>query len=663
MGHHGLTLALIVLLGAALRFVALGAIPPGLYHDEAYNGLDALRVLSGARPIFFEANNGREPLFIYLVAGSVALLGPTPIAIRVVSAIVGTLTVLAAYGMAAEWFHRRVGLLTAAVTTISVWPINLSRVGFRAVTMPLLVALVLWGLGRARRTRRLRPMFVSGVLYGLLFYSYLAARITPVALLAGGIYLLATRRWPWTGRQTIVFVVTAFLVALPLLGYMAFHADLVLVRSYQVSIFNPAINGGDLLGTLVRHAGRTLLAFTTRGDFIPRHNVPLRPVFDPLMAVAFLAGLLFALRRFGESPCGLALIWVAVMLLPTVLAEDAPHFLRGVGVLPVLFVVPAVGLDAGWRWLSERIATPTASAVLVLLFATSLGWTVRDYFVRHGHSDAAYYQFETGAVELAAEANRFLGTGWDGSGIAARQGPPIPGRHVYIADRLWEGWAAIGYLVPRSAAVTVFQSAMTPPARRATDVLIFLWPFEAELSYLHLLPRDSLISVREGAWEQGDLEPEPRLLYAVFRATVGATGPGNADARFLAEGEPGTGPQIALTGYELSRRDDQHLLVRLFWQALAGVSRDYTVFVHVVGPEGLIAQDDAQPTRGYYPTSHWRPGDRVVDEHLIELPRDVSQGEARIVVGLYWLETLTRLAVVDQNGQPVADSVTLAWGE
>jgi len=41
----------------------------------------------------------------------------------------------------------------------------------------------------------------------------------------------------------------------------------------------------------------------------------------------------------------------------------------------------------------------------------------------------------------------------------------------------------------------------------------------------------------------------------------------------------------------------------------------------------------------------------------------VSPGEARIVVGLYWLETLTRLAVVDQAGRPVADSLTLAWEE
>ncbi len=39
------------------------------------------------------------------------------------------------------------------------------------------------------------------------------------------------------------------------------------------------------------------------------------------------------------------LIWIPVMLLPTILAEDSPHFLRAVGVLPVALIVPAIGLE------------------------------------------------------------------------------------------------------------------------------------------------------------------------------------------------------------------------------------------------------------------------------------------------------------------------------
>lgn len=81
--HVGLiALCGITVLAAVLRLVAIDHLPPGLYHDEAFNGLDTLSVLRGQTPIFFPANNGREPLFIYLLAIAVAVLGRTPGALR-----------------------------------------------------------------------------------------------------------------------------------------------------------------------------------------------------------------------------------------------------------------------------------------------------------------------------------------------------------------------------------------------------------------------------------------------------------------------------------------------------------------------------------------------------------------------------------------------------
>ena len=80
-------MVLVLLVAAALRVVAVGEVPPGLYHDEAYNGLDALNVLDGDLSIYFSANNGREPLFIYLMAGTVALFGRTALGVRAAAAL------------------------------------------------------------------------------------------------------------------------------------------------------------------------------------------------------------------------------------------------------------------------------------------------------------------------------------------------------------------------------------------------------------------------------------------------------------------------------------------------------------------------------------------------------------------------------------------------
>ena len=90
----------------ALRFYRLGETPFGLYRDEAYNGLDALTVLAGQRPLFFTANNGREPAYIYLTAIFLSLGGQTALAVRLGAAVVGTLTTWITYQMAKTWFRK-----------------------------------------------------------------------------------------------------------------------------------------------------------------------------------------------------------------------------------------------------------------------------------------------------------------------------------------------------------------------------------------------------------------------------------------------------------------------------------------------------------------------------------------------------------------------------
>ena len=107
---------LIGLTAVFLRFYQLGTLPPGLYRDEAFNGLDAVRVLHGEHPLFFPANNGREPTYIYLVAAAIGLLGQTAVAVRLPAAVIGSLTTWVVYKLADSWFGRGVGLLTGSLS-------------------------------------------------------------------------------------------------------------------------------------------------------------------------------------------------------------------------------------------------------------------------------------------------------------------------------------------------------------------------------------------------------------------------------------------------------------------------------------------------------------------------------------------------------------------
>jgi 4-amino-4-deoxy-L-arabinose transferase-like glycosyltransferase len=642
-------LLVITALAAVLRFYALGQLPPGLYHDEAYNGLDALRVIGGLRTVFFETNNGREPLFIYLVALSIQCLGRSPVAIRVVAALLGTLTIPATYWMARELLGRREALWSALITAITVWHLNLSRVGFRAVSLPLLTALFLWFFARGLHTRNRLDFGLGGLWLGLAVYSYLPARFAPLPFLMLVLYWL-WRRQPIEWRGLLAFFLVALIVASPLLVYAAQHLQTFLGRSAQVSVLNPAINQGNLVGTLIRHIVKTLGMFNWRGDFIPRHNVPYRPVFDPIIGLLFLAGLALSVQRAArQQEYALLCIYFAIMLVPTVLAEDAPHFLRAVGVLPVLFVFPGVALTALGDHLRRRTPSQAVAIVLALLMGLSLCFTVNGYFVQHARSDAAYYNFESGTVELAADINHFIGMGWtEESEWRVPQGLPNAQRLVYVDSRLWRDWASLRFLVPTTASLQVL-GENTQPSMSTQEVRIVLWPFEEQHRYLHLLPKERLISVQEGPLERGDLEEQARLLCVTYEASK----PKNVPLNIAAQFEQG----IQLLGYQIQPVDKgTHL--RLFWRAVGSLDADYTVFVHWDRNGQRLAQSDTYPAQGYYPTHLWREGDIVADDHLLAAEMLPSSQDS-LAVGLYQLQTMQRLQVIDGTGVAVADTVTL----
>ncbi len=100
--------------------------------------------------------------------------------------------------------------------------------------------------------------------------------------------------------------------------------------------------------------------------------------------------------------------------------------------------------------------------------------------------------------------------------------------------------------------------------------------------------------------------------------------------------------------------------VSLEWQALRPLSESYTVFVHVVGPDGrLYGQVDYWPVEGTRLTTSWLPGEIIRDPYTVRLAADAPPGAYTVHVGLYLLETLERLPVFNAEGAPVDDKFVL----
>ncbi len=647
---------LLLLLGAGLRFAAWGDVPPGLYHDEAFNGLDALGVLQGHFPLYFAANNGREPLFLYLIAAAVGLLGRTPLAVRLPAFFVGFLTLAATYDLARVLFSRRVGRWALAVLAVTFWHIHLSRMGFRAVLLPLFTALFLAQAVRGVKTGRTRHWVAAGAFYGGMWYTYMAARFTPVALGTVLAFVLWSRRREslahWRG--VALFCAAALLVLLPLGIYALQYPEIVLARTGQVTIFSPVINNGDFWGTLARHTWNTVAMFFIQGDRIWRHNLAWRPVWDPALGLAFVIGLGVVLgsivgprkrerqiaKRAGSLALVLIVLWTGVMMLPTLLAEDAPHFLRGVGVLPTAVLFPALGL----AWVEAQVAgrelrisahvSPivrrTLRAIPAFLLLTGLIFTVRDYFFVYARAPLAYHWLEGGAVELAGALNAARGAGWNGTQMLHG---PDNGRVLFVDRGLWDSWEALPFLIPEER--VEFLPVMDPPA--LTEGLTFaVWPYrDWQADVFPLIARPAYLSARAGPQAQGDKDPEPFMAALLITADVRPDVPESLASFGAEEGE-------ILLRAALVRAGGDGALVRLWWDCLAPLDADFTVFVHYLRDGELLLQHDMQPGMGQLPTSIWQVGDLVLDEHpLPGLTPDPVRDTLR--VGMYRSDTVEPL--------------------
>jgi hypothetical protein len=117
------------------------------------------------------------------------------------------------------------------------------------------------------------------------------------------------------------------------------------------------------------------------------------------------------------------------------------------------------------------------------------------------------------------------------------------------------------------------------------------------------------------------------------------------------------GDQVTLLGYDVSPeavQPGQSLDLTLYWQTRREMTKDYTVFTHLVAADGrIVAQQDNQPVEGRYPTSIWDTGEIVVDQYHLSIAPDAPGGEYHLEVGMYLLSTLERLKVVsgDEEGQ------------
>ena len=654
---------LILVIAAFFRLWQIGSTPPGLFGDEAVNGLDALDVLAGRGQVFFPANYGREGLHMFIIAAFFRLLDVTPLAIRLPSVLAGILTALVTYWLGRELFtfadedlKPTVPLLAALWLATAYWHVHFSRFGIRGVFTPLCGALAFAAFWRGvnqegdRKGSPLLWFLLSGVFLGLSVHFYTASRLYPIFL---GLFLLVQaaiarwkqgetevsllRRffWPIVGLYAVAAAVFA-----PLGWYFLTHPGSFAQRASTVIGFG---SGESPWGRIARAIVGNVAQFFLpgRGDAAWFYNLSGRSLLEPVTAVLALLGLVICLCRWRRAPYLFLLLWWPVMMLPAFLAVDRfPTAPRVLGVMPGLYFFPAIAVGTMVQWVRER-ARPARwrQALIVFLLVIPLMvaavWTARDYFAVWAPSAEAYEAFDGEVVDAA----RWL-----------RENPqPWP---VYLSAEfyrhgsfvlLYNRVATTEVFSHRDAALRWFDGSaalpLPPPGVEATYIFTGIaHPDEDQLA--RYLPQRQLI--------HQSLDPSGSSSVTVYRAGYRERAQYAIDA-VMTDG-------VSLTGYDVDgeARPGQPLRVALHWHFAAQQRENvagYRVWFDLVDEDGRWwpAADDVLA----YRPLEWDIGSRAVSWHALGLPGDAPLGAYRLAV---------RLAD-GKSGAPVGDSAMLSSSE
>ena len=702
----GAILLALALAVALLRFRQLSILPPDLHPDEGAHGLDALQVLQGKHAVFFPRHNGREGMVVYGVAFAISLLGRTVLALRLPTALASAGTVFAVFwlggllfgrdrdGRPTPWRGFLIGGAAAGLLAVSLSQTILGRTAYRGNYLPLLLALVFallwWGWGQ----KRWWIFALAGLCTGLLPYTYLAARATPLLFIAFGLSFLPNMaKWRIDGagteagtspsrssfpvalllddplRQRLpligIFLGVAGLVAAPILAYFVLNPGDFLYRSDQVWVFGTVQGAGDSLKALLLNTWEHLLAFGIHGDANWRYNFPSRPMLNPLEASFFWFGAVMAAWNWKRLPAyRLLLLWTGVLLLPAVLADYSPHFLRMIGAAPAVYLLAALGIWEAFRLLQasssrlpqlRKLTSPDREfTVPVLAGAIALCLILFQGIVTF----RTVYQEWANAPEIRIVPDNMLGEA--GELLRAQ---PLELDTVYLVPGFsWSDESFVNehnfrylfqaYIVTMEAPDLAqrIESLLTA-VREVSSVKVLEWNSSNPLIEDDALPLDFLLRkygrysgteqytdfrvhsytdiIRDRPWTFYDyLEP----LSVRYDGPISLHGfaLGQGARQLSAAGMTGLDPGSTVWGV-------------LQWQTATGLEDDYAISIRLYSDEGTaVFQEDIvlwNPAN-HTPTSHWPSQEAVDSLFRLDLPAELPPGDYQLRLVVYNSETL-----------------------
>ncbi|MDO8689522.1 MAG: hypothetical protein Q7R39_05850, partial [Dehalococcoidia bacterium] len=591
-------------------------------------------------------------------------------------------TVALAYRFSREIFRncgkqasRWAPLVSAFLLASSFWHITLSRIGLRAISLPMLMLAAYLLFWRGYTTGKNRYYAASGAVLGLTLYTYIASRLAPLALvifLLGGIFW--RRAMPRaSGKGLALMGLALAAVAAPLAAYAVERPLIFWGRVASVSTLDTTAPSTWESFT------RTLGMFFVQGNYLDTTFDPgARPVFDWPMGATFLAGLVLSLavlwvyRCRAPGPgwliplrpevCLFCLVWLSVMIVPSIFSYPAPHFLRTVGAAPVVYIFPAMAVGLALRGLSRissRFRKRLGYLTLTVLVLASGANNLWDY-ARLATSDWYYYELDSDIYEMAL----YIKERTSSSNVAIFGDTQL--MRYGTVRALTSGSAAFSFdsasaaPFPPSEAEYLFLSKDAP----SRDFGRYLPPGPASFSLNDSRGKETVAGYRtdgEEALEYNRTTPSAPLYWANRPPSE----PNQSES-------PSVAGQIVLRGYGVaySQSSDpaqtgelqpgQRFRVILAWEALQKPSQSYQISVKAFDGSGKgWAQSDSATGGGRYTTDKWTPGEWVYDMYDLTLDPAAPSGEYHLEVTAYDTNSLHVFPILSDSGRTLSQHYIL----
>ena len=657
-----LILLLIILAVAALfRFWKIDTVPAGLHYDEAIDLRQGLRILSGDLFLYTEEGWGREGLYYYLVATSLAFISDNVVAIRAIVALCSLGVAISSYLLARRFVDTLTAWLTLAWFAVIYWSVFASRFAVRGITLPLLLGLsalsfwISWDSDEQKQWPMIITWSIPGLFLGLSMYTYQPARFFPGLFVLFAAYLWLVhrddfmKRW----RGLLIAALVSILVSLPLVYLLISNPELESGREWTIAPLLEFLKGHPSL--LIHNLVDTAKMFTSSGDPLLADNIPGRPIFMPRWtSIFFYGGLAVALVRWKKPPMTFIILWLLFSMLPTIVTTSAPNYNRLIGALFPITFLAALPVTVATRAIRQKWGrwpayVPLALAVIAL-GATAL-YTWQDYFTEwpQTREDKFNIQFNVVIEEMADQ----LESQSDTTSVLINS-RNIEDSHPYILS------ATIDQLETQVRWIDTAQAVVRPEGIEKAAIYLAedRWISEHLSGFLSLTLEPIDTFEHFSAYEI-DYSYWPDGLDQQFRLLSGDQHPNSGDDLSEISTPVNFGSALRLTGiYDQNFELVAGTAYRFFsgWDVEQdGDPAPLAFFVHLLDENNqLIAQQDGLG----FPPHSWKKGDSFVHEHSLQIPPSLSAGTYYLQLGLYDRDTGIRWQVTG-DGDSAGDRLLL----